>query len=663
LAIRRKALPHEHPDLAQSLNNLGGVLEDLREYAVARKSIEEALAIRRKALPPEHPDIASSLFNLGMIGLFSGVDLGESVPRFAEAADLLLAEQRRRAVAQTEQEQLVYAKYCYGFVTYLLTAGISSKADPNSVYDRLVRVKGSVTTQQRLSHQLRDTADPDTALLLDQLRQLNQQLLGSAVADRSEARSHGQADAVQVLHSLSAQRADLERQLSQRSPAYRAFQAQARLGADEVRAALPRDSALIDFADYLHVSPPTEGQKDYPVERRLVAFVVRPERRGVSMVPLGPSKPLVDLVDRWRASYGAGKLPAAGSPDPGAELRKQLWEPLQQHLAGAKVVLVSPDGPVHGLPWAALPGSQAGRFLLHEYAFATVPVPQLLPQLLRDRPQPAPEQPTLLLAGGIDFGTAKSSDAEKRPGKLPPVPFFKPLPGTESEVNDLEARFRRAFPQAPAPQVLTENQATKQAVLSAAPKHRYVHLATHGFFADASVKSAWAPDQRAELLRGEAWLHREATGSHPGLLSGVVLAGVNQPEQRPEEAILTALEVGELGLENVELVVLSACETGRGRVAGGEGVLGLQRSFQVAGARSVVASLWAVPDEETHQLMREFYRRVWSGKAASKAESLRQAQLWMLDNWKPRTGLERAGPEGAPSPYVWAAFVLSGDWR
>jgi CHAT domain-containing protein len=55
---------------------------------------------------------------------------------------------------------------------------------------------------------------------------------------------------------------------------------------------------------------------------------------------------------------------------------------------------------------------------------------------------------------------------------------------------------------------------------------------------------------------------------------------------------------------------------------------------------------------------------VWSGKAASKAESLRQAQLWMLDNWKPRTGLERTGPAGAPpSPYVWAAFVLSGDWR
>src|SRR4029077_15609722 len=158
-------------------------------------------------------------------------------------------------------------------------------------------------------------------------------------------------------------------------------------------------------------------------------------------------------------------------------------------------------------------------------------------------------------------------------------------------------------------------------------------------------------------------LDAEAVGRHPGLLSGVVFAGVNLPERKPEETILTALEAAELDLAKVELVVLSACETGRGQVAGGEGVLGLQRAFQLAGARSVVASLWRVPDEETHQLMREFYRRVWSDKPATKAEALRQAQLWMLENWKPRGVLNRPAPQGPSPPYYWAAFVLSGDWR
>ena len=91
--------------------------------------------------------------------------------------------------------------------------------------------------------------------------------------------------------------------------------------------------------------------------------------------------------------------------------------------------------------------------------------------------------------------------------------------------------------------------------------------------------------------------------------------------------------------------------------------MGLQRAFQLAGARSVVASLWRVPDEETHQLMREFYRRVWSDKPVSKAEALRQAQLWMLENWKPRGDWSVRRRRDRRLPIYWAAFVLSGDWR
>ena len=119
-------------------------------------------------------------------------------------------------------------------------------------------------------------------------------------------------------------------------------------------------------------------------------------------------------------------------------------------------------------------------------------------------------------------------------------------------------------------------------------------------------------------------LRGEVVGRNPGLMSGVVFAGINVPDRPPEQAISTALEAAELDLRRTELLVFSACSTGRGRVAGGEGVLGLQRALQLAGVRSVAASLWQVPDEETHQLMREFYRRVWSKSPVSKAEALRQ---------------------------------------
>ena len=160
-------------------------------------------------------------------------------------------------------------------------------------------------------------------------------------------------------------------------------------------------------------------------------------------------------------------------------------------------------------------------------------------------------------------------------------------------------------------------------------------------------------------------------GYHPGLLSGLALAGANCQTVKPgdDDGILTALEVSSLDLSGVELAVLSACETGLGATAGetvgGEGLLGLQRAFQVAGARSVVAGLWRVPDRETMLLMQRFYQNIWN-KKMSKGQALREAQIWMLNEGKAR-GLDVAEEAPNPSkkllPKYWAGFVLSGDWR
>ena len=404
LAICRKSLPPDHPDIANSLNNLGNVQYELREYAAAKQSHEQALAIRRKSLPPDHPDIAFSLRNLGLLSLTSGVGVGDAVPGLAEATDLFQAEQLRLAVAQAEQEQLATAALARISLSNLLSATLITRAEPASAYDRVVRVKGSVTAQQRWARQARDAADPDTTRLLDRLRQVTRQIVGLSMDNRPAQSKSDPRDVPDEIRTLSAERDELERQLTERSAVYRTIQARARVGSGEVRAALPEGSALIDLVDYFHLEPPAKGQTEPSEEPRMVAFVVRPERQEVVIVPLGPSQALAEWIDRWRASYGAGKAPPAGETDPGAELRKRLWEPLAAHLEGVKVVLVSPDGPLHGLPWAALPGSHPGTFLVHEYAFAVVPVPQLLPELLRGKPRLANQQPSLLLAGGIDFG-------------------------------------------------------------------------------------------------------------------------------------------------------------------------------------------------------------------------------------------------------------------
>ena len=171
------------------------------------------------------------------------------------------------------------------------------------------------------------------------------------------------------------------------------------------------------------------------------------------------------------------------------------------------------------------------------------------------------------------------------------------------------------------------------------------------------------------------------TVRNPLILSGIVLAGANLPPETDElglptgeDGIMTAEEVVNLDLRNTELVVLSACETGLGKVAGGEGVYGLTRAFGLAGARTTIASLWKVDDAATQALMVEFYKNLWQ-KKLGKLESLRQAQL-ALRNGKLDTQMESLSRAlGQPSklkpgkpaehgdPRLWAAFVLSGDWR
>ena len=139
--------------------------------------------------------------------------------------------------------------------------------------------------------------------------------------------------------------------------------------------------------------------------------------------------------------------------------------------------------------------------------------------------------------------------------------------------------------------VLEQTQAGKQAFLAEARRHRWLHAATHGFFVEDQLPSPAASSPPEKDRFGEMLLRPELAGLYPGLLSGLALAGANRSDKAgtfldpdADNGILTAEEIGAQNLDGVELVVLSACETGLGQAAGGEGLLSLQRAFQSAGA-------------------------------------------------------------------------------
>lgn len=182
-------------------------------------------------------------------------------------------------------------------------------------------------------------------------------------------------------------------------------------------------------------------------------------------------------------------------------------------------------------------------------------------------------------------------------------------------------------------------------VIQKVNRPKVLHVATHAFFLADQVST----------VRG-ASLKTPPGFEDPMLRSGLFFAGANRNllgQEQPkdlDDGILTAYEATGLHLQGTELVVLSACETGLGKIENGEGVFGLRRAFQEAGAQSVMMSLWAVPDQETQELMTMFYAKWLSGEDKQKA--LHNAQQELRAKVKARYGDDK--------PFYWGGFVLVG---
>ena len=217
---------------------------------------------------------------------------------------------------------------------------------------------------------------------------------------------------------------------------------------------------LIDFVEYAHRRPADKNSlSKAKLERRLVGFVVAPDG-PVEMVPLGPMQPINEAIETWRATFGMSREGARAA----RLLRERLWSPLQAKLHGAKIVLISPDGALSRLPFGALPGEKPGTYLIEERTFAVVPVPQLIPQLVREEGRKQLRK-KLLLLGNVDYDAlpaksrtgfqpvSRESPADPAgcscrwiwifyrsvsPGTL----HFGPLPGTESEIAAIEELYR-----------------------------------------------------------------------------------------------------------------------------------------------------------------------------------------------------------------------------
>jgi CHAT domain-containing protein len=421
-------------------------------------------------------------------------------------------------------------------------------------------------------------------------------------------------------------------------------------------------TALVEFVRFLLFDPHGTHRRDRPprTHGRYWAFVLRAaDPEGVQLIDLGEAEPIDRMIADFRAAI-LGKLgeqpgrELSGSPTPvasavlGTDLRRAVFDPLLPALAQTKQLLLCPDGDLARLPFEVLPDREEGRLLLDSYRISYLATGR---DVLRWA-QPATRLPgPAVVAADPDFDllARSASPTASHPTSLPParrsrdVERAQPaarLPGTRTEGKRIAALL--------GVQPVLDHVLDQP--LKALRSPRILHLATHGFFLEDQQPGP-GEGQRGFLDLRETDRLAGARFENPMLRSGLLLAGFNTwrqggtPPPEAEDGMLTAEDVTGMDLLDTELIVLSACETGLGQVHVGQGVFGLRRAFAVAGARTLVMSLWKVPDEQTQELMVDFYRRILQGEP--RAEALRQAQ--------------QAIRIRHPDPYSWGAFICQGD--
>ncbi len=622
----KEQYPQGHRGLAGSLNNLGFVLLEQGTYAEARGYLQRALEMdqalySKEQYPQGHPELEHHLSNMGLLLRTEGKD-AEAWPLLIQAADITHELAEVFLAATSEAEALDYLAQLPAIRDLLISTSLHLPESSEDAYAQVWRGKAAVArTLRRRQASLFDRArtDPATRQAIETWNDRRRQLARLLLA-RSDRRDD--VGRLRQLRELTVEKERLERRLAEALPEFARQQRLDQSPHTRLLDALPDRAVVLDLVQFTRFEqdPQLKGKKGGRRTPSYVGFVLA-RGRLVRRVDLGPAPPIDEAVAGWR------KAIVARRDDPAAEaLRRRVWEPLAQHIPSqTTTVIIAPDGSLTAVPWPALPGDRRGTVLLEQYAIALVPhAPFLLDRLTA--PPPRGAAGAVLALGGVAYGQApRPVDDEKTKLELLAArqaetqrgrgDGWTELPGTLAELETVAqlAGARRV-------DRLEGTAASTAGLLRALPRARWAHIATHGFFADPTVPSVLRPDPKLFAASGS---NRAAPGArNPLVLSGLVLAGANRPSAdvdattHDDLGILTAEAIAGLPLQDLELVVLSACETGLGTVAGGEGVFGLQRAFHLAGARTVVASLWKVDDTATRKLMRLFYSSNHCGSRA-----------------------------------------------
>ena len=542
-----------------------------------------------------------------------------------------------------EQQGYLHNNFVADFLDSL-SLGFRLRDNPRAAFasaEWLINGKG---LSQEIAAETALLAAPETAPFVQELRIVRDEIARLWVRDPKMHREKSRAQ----ISELESKEKTLQQEINKRTPNSNSGNSWVTVG--ELMSRLPQDAAIINIACIPVVDNEAPGKQqqaeNVDLDFHYVAWVIPHIANGsVQVVKLGSAEKIDKLLSGYKSNIeteeAARSLGVPGTNSNASDekiiesaenLSKLLIAPLEPHLDGVTQIFLSPEGALWEIPWDALLTSD-GKFLIETYQTTYV----ISGRELAGKSVEASNlgKPVIFANPNYDLDVQQMEirvDKDRESTRATVGGYFGELPGTAKEANSIRPGIEN-FTNQSCDLFTWEN--AQESKFKKLHRPRVLVLSTHGFYlGDESV------DQMS--------LH------NPLIRCGLALAGCNRRDeaarQNKEDGILTGLEIIGTDLRGTELVVLSACETAVGQAQGGEGVVGLRQAFQLAGAESVVASLWKVSDSETAELMTSFFSELSNGKAVATA--FREAQLARIKVLRERNGFA--------SPYYWAPFTLTG---
>lgn len=592
-----------------SINVLtGDVYYQMKNYAKAEEHYNKAKSLYERNFSSSHPEYVKALSKLSKV-YYMQKEYKRAKQRIEEALNNYENFIKQYFPALSEREKAKYWNTIKGDFEFYNTLALSQLEDfkdlSGKIYNYQLLTKALLLSSSiKIRERILSSTDEELKAQYNNWL-AKKELLTMALSLSPAQLLENEIDPVALTQEVER----IEKDLSQKSEIFGQNFENKRITYEEVRKSLKSNEVAIEMVRYRHFNHSFTDSIIY------AAIYVRNDSKRPEVIVLNNGRLMESRYFRYYRNSIMQQIEDGYSYN-------VFWGPIQEQLGQVGTIYLSADGVYNQINLESIP-APGGKYILDNSNIILVSNTKDL-YLRKLKSKQSPDN-TAFLFGNPTFYLAAASRRE-----------FPSLPGTEKEINQLQFLLKQKGWKT---ENYLETRATEEQIKELnSPK--IFHIATHGFY-----KPAHELKLEDEMEGNEAELSK-----NPLLRNGLLLKGAGDLllktdyNYNMESGILTAYEAMNLNLDNTDLVVLSACETGLGELQSGEGVYGLQRAFLVAGAKILIMSMFKVDDEATQKLMLKFY------------------QKWLNTNNLRQSFIEAKKELRAeyPQPYYWGSFMMIG---